>query len=384
VDAGKLKRCSICQVTRYCSTVCQRLAWTDGGHKRECICLTAYKGKPNDQHPANAPTIWLMARVLFHRSSWLERKKADATVTTGSGSNDITATTTGTMGFEGLRQLRSNIALHGEDKKEQYAAMSALLADFLSHDPIVAKLRKAEEDEQAKAAVAADAADKAKATASSSDVKGESKTNANEGKMEVEVAAIKRLIDTFPSSPSTPATTTAADDEIDDDTERGRLLASAKTVWRWFGVFSCNNYTIADGELIPIGMGIYPLIAMANHSCRPNAVVQFDGHRANLRAIAPIEAGEEVLVSYIDLADTTQGRRKELAQGYFFTCQCVMCGPVSSNTSSPSVSSSVVPGQQERDAILDGLLCRYRFGRPAGVSSVCCSSVCVLVSCRID
>jgi SET and MYND domain-containing protein len=40
---------------------------------------------------------------------------------------------------------------------------------------------------------------------------------------------------------------------------------------------------------------------MANHSCIPNATVQFVGRRAILRAERPIKADEEIEISYTGL-----------------------------------------------------------------------------------
>jgi SET and MYND domain-containing protein len=37
---------------------------------------------------------------------------------------------------------------------------------------------------------------------------------------------------------------------------------------------------------------------MANHSCIPNAMVQFVGRRAVLRAETDIQAGQEIEISY--------------------------------------------------------------------------------------
>lgn len=39
--------------------------------------------------------------------------------------------------------------------------------------------------------------------------------------------------------------------------------------------FAANSHTIADDELAPMAVGIYPLGAMVNHDCRPNAVHTF-------------------------------------------------------------------------------------------------------------
>ena len=41
--------------------------------------------------------------------------------------------------------------------------------------------------------------------------------------------------------------------------------------------FACNNHTICDEELRPIGVGIFPLAALVNHACKPNCVQTFAG-----------------------------------------------------------------------------------------------------------
>lgn len=47
--------------------------------------------------------------------------------------------------------------------------------------------------------------------------------------------------------------------------------------------FGCNNHTICDEELRPIGVGLYPLGALINHSCRPNCVQTFAGRNIVFR-----------------------------------------------------------------------------------------------------
>ena len=72
--------------------------------------------------------------------------------------------------------------------------------------------------------------------------------------------------------------------------------------------FACNNHTICDEELRPLGVGLYPLGAAVNHSCRPNCMQGFRGSRIQFRALREILPGEEVTISYVELAATRQVR----------------------------------------------------------------------------
>lgn len=47
-----------------------------------------------------------------------------------------------------------------------------------------------------------------------------------------------------------------------------------------------------------IGIFLEPTLAMANHSCVPNAIVQFENRTALLRTELPIKAGDEIEISY--------------------------------------------------------------------------------------
>lgn len=51
-------------------------------------------------------------------------------------------------------------------------------------------------------------------------------------------------------------------------------------------------------DLGQVGIFLEPTLAMANHSCIPNALVQFMGRKAILRAEMPIKAGDEIEISY--------------------------------------------------------------------------------------
>ncbi|KAF7854721.1 hypothetical protein EAF04_010290 [Stromatinia cepivora] len=75
----------------------------------------------------------------------------------------------------------------------------------------------------------------------------------------------------------------------------------------------------------PIGLCLDPLLARANHRCHPNAAVTFDGKRATLRALSPIEMGEQIFISYIDETQRQEVRQASLEETWFFKCQCFRC-----------------------------------------------------------
>lgn len=60
-----------------------------------------------------------------------------------------------------------------------------------------------------------------------------------------------------------------------------------------------NSFNMADVDVGQSGLFLHSALAMVNHSCIPNAFVQFAGRRAILRAYRAIEKDEEVEISYI-------------------------------------------------------------------------------------
>ncbi|KAJ4203505.1 hypothetical protein NW767_005001 [Fusarium falciforme] len=86
-----------------------------------------------------------------------------------------------------------------------------------------------------------------------------------------------------------------------------------------------NAFHRYDADLGQVGIFLEPRLAMANHSCIPNATVQFVGRRAILRAERPIKADEEIEISYTDY-NYPLSKRKEALAPYFFTCGCPRCG----------------------------------------------------------
>ncbi|TPX64232.1 hypothetical protein SpCBS45565_g06056 [Spizellomyces sp. 'palustris'] len=89
--------------------------------------------------------------------------------------------------------------------------------------------------------------------------------------------------------------------------------------------FSCNSISVSDGELVNIGVGVFPVLSLVNHSCSPNAAIIFNGESATLRAIKNIQVEEEICQSYMEISEPRYVRRKELREIYFFDCCCSLC-----------------------------------------------------------
>jgi hypothetical protein len=90
-------------------------------------------------------------------------------------------------------------------------------------------------------------------------------------------------------------------------------------------LLSANAHTICDGELSPLGVGLFPSAALTNHDCEPSAVQSFEGSTLVLRATRPIAVGAPVTIGYVELCQSPAARQAELRSGYFFTCACRRC-----------------------------------------------------------
>ena len=143
----------------------------------------------------------------------------------------------------------------------------------------------------------------------------------------------------------------------DDDSLPQRMI------FQWFGILSCNGITITNDSLEPLGIGIYPLLSLVNHSCLPNCCVYFDSQtsaaqppRAVLKVITPIQSGDCLNIAYIDLASTTISRRRELKENYCFDCRCSRC-TVALNLQNNFHSKDVADSKASDEVSLLGLRC---------------------------
>ncbi|KAK6640743.1 hypothetical protein RUM44_012440 [Polyplax serrata] len=78
------------------------------------------------------------------------------------------------------------------------------------------------------------------------------------------------------------------------------------------------------------GSGLYKMQSIINHSCRPNAVINFPNGNFQLAVTASrnINPGEEICISYLDnciLSRSRHSRQKILQENYLFNCKCDKC-----------------------------------------------------------
>lgn len=95
-----------------------------------------------------------------------------------------------------------------------------------------------------------------------------------------------------------------------------------------------NAFTLADAEGRAFGVGLFPRAACLNHSCAPNAVVQFSaaaaassmGVVASVRTTERVKSGDEVTIAYVDVGQPGYLRRAAIrGAGYCFDCACPRC-----------------------------------------------------------
>lgn len=93
----------------------------------------------------------------------------------------------------------------------------------------------------------------------------------------------------------------------------------------------CNAHSIRDSYESNLGLGVYPIASMLNHSCQPNAYHVFRFHQGEgpptllFKTLRAVGTGQELVYSYTDLMRPGQLRRATLANAYFFSCDCPRC-----------------------------------------------------------
>ncbi|KYF41096.1 putative histone lysine methyltransferase, SET [Toxoplasma gondii ARI] len=86
--------------------------------------------------------------------------------------------------------------------------------------------------------------------------------------------------------------------------------------------------TLVEDLLPPfLGVGLFRAVSMTNHSCWPNAEVDYPflTNAAQVTALRDIAEKEEILLSYIDESLPLAERQRLLKSHYKFTCGCQRC-----------------------------------------------------------
>ncbi|KAK2584344.1 hypothetical protein KPH14_006734 [Odynerus spinipes] len=88
-----------------------------------------------------------------------------------------------------------------------------------------------------------------------------------------------------------------------------------------------KDATLANAKSIFIGGGVYPTVALLNHSCNPGIVRYFVGTTMIVRAIRTIAKGEEISENYGPIFTTMpeSERKRNLRVQYWFDCKCEAC-----------------------------------------------------------
>ncbi|KAL8272794.1 hypothetical protein Esti_003268 [Eimeria stiedai] len=129
----------------------------------------------------------------------------------------------------------------------------------------------------------------------------------------------------------------------DEDAKETRMLIQVSRLLDEVSALTCGNNGALDaqekekgetkggpegGPLLPfLGWGLFFFGSMTNHSCWPNAESDFPLPRPSLevRALRPIQEGEEVVLSYIDETLPLHERQRLLKENYNFSCTCARC-----------------------------------------------------------
>uniref|UniRef100_A0ABM5FU62 [histone H3]-lysine(4) N-trimethyltransferase n=1 Tax=Pogona vitticeps TaxID=103695 RepID=A0ABM5FU62_9SAUR len=96
-------------------------------------------------------------------------------------------------------------------------------------------------------------------------------------------------------------------------------------IFQTFAKVTCNSFSISNGEMQGVGVGLYPSMSLLNNSCDPNCVIIFEGPQLHLRSIREIQKGEELTISYVETMMLTSERQQHLKRQYCFECDCLMC-----------------------------------------------------------
>ncbi|KDO28341.1 hypothetical protein SPRG_06580 [Saprolegnia parasitica CBS 223.65] len=139
-----------------------------------------------------------------------------------------------------------------------------------------------------------------------------------------------------------------------------RLLAAASRVAiNQVAITTTSSTTQGGVDVVGqarLGTGLFPAMAMCNHSCAPNASVHFTGRTLRLVTTRAVAQGDEIAISYGPhraKMPTTQ-RQRILNEQYGFACHCAACRATSSAEANET-TRFLAASKRAADAIHDRL-----------------------------
>ncbi|XP_073981642.1 SET and MYND domain containing, class 4, member 3 isoform X2 [Rhodnius prolixus] len=124
---------------------------------------------------------------------------------------------------------------------------------------------------------------------------------------------------------------------VDEHAKEDAELLIGGLIMRFLQILQFNAHEISELEIkgnnlkdwksIFLGGGLYPTLALFNHSCEPAIVRYFHGTNIVARAVKRIKAGDMIAENYgpIFTIKPRKERQIQLSQQYWFECACVAC-----------------------------------------------------------
>ncbi|XP_015599197.1 histone-lysine N-methyltransferase SMYD3 isoform X2 [Cephus cinctus] len=105
------------------------------------------------------------------------------------------------------------------------------------------------------------------------------------------------------------------------------LIPNSAELMGIYGRICVNSFNILDPDMNSIAVGIYLGPSIIDHSCIPNAIAVFEGTTIIIRTLQDLPRLDwsQIRISYIDLLNSTEDRRAELKDSYYFWCNCQRC-----------------------------------------------------------
>ncbi|CAE7426300.1 Smyd3 [Symbiodinium natans] len=121
------------------------------------------------------------------------------------------------------------------------------------------------------------------------------------------------------------------------EVQQFQAIANISDVAHFLAALDVNAMTVTDEEQRDLGLGLYLQGAVFNHDEEPNCIQSFVGRQLKVRTCKAVNAGDELCITYAELAEMSKTRHDFLSQHYHFR-------------------PHLQPQAEQRDAVLSAIL----------------------------